>query len=173
MWISSDHTGGPPTAQAKRPITTWPLAALSTTSATAPSGPLRRSSSRKTTRRTASTTSTVTAARAMSSALRRAGEPDGAHRTHLLHAGQHDPHDRAIPRSAAHEPVRPRGLADEDGSSSTTPPADNFLPWTHVPNQIPLNRALPRLRLSPSPRSAVGCGQASDRLAKESLRLRL
>src|SRR5208283_4473721 len=29
------------------------------------------------------------------------------------HAGQHDPHDRADPRSDADEPERPRGLADE------------------------------------------------------------
>jgi len=49
-----------------RPTTTWPLAAMSTPSATAPFGPLRRSSSRKTMHRTASTTSMVTAARAMS-----------------------------------------------------------------------------------------------------------
>jgi hypothetical protein len=32
---------------------------------------------------------------------------------HLLHAGQHDPHDRADPRTEAHEPERPRGLTDE------------------------------------------------------------
>jgi YVTN family beta-propeller protein len=51
-----------------RPIMTWPLADLSTLSATALFGPPQRSSSRKTTRRTASTTSTVTGARAMSSA---------------------------------------------------------------------------------------------------------
>jgi hypothetical protein len=51
-----------------KPITTWPLGALSTTSATATCGPRRRSSSRKTTRRTASTTSTVIAAQAISSA---------------------------------------------------------------------------------------------------------
>ena len=37
------------------------------------------------------------------------------HRPHLLHAGQHDSDDRANPRSAAHEPVRPRGIAHEDG----------------------------------------------------------
>ena len=37
------------------------------------------------------------------------------HRPHLLHAGQHDSDDRADPRSAAHEPVRPHGVADEDG----------------------------------------------------------
>jgi hypothetical protein len=68
LWVMDDHTGGPPTRRPNRPITTWPLGALSTTSATATCGPLRRSSSRKTTRRTASTTSTVIAARAISSA---------------------------------------------------------------------------------------------------------
>ncbi|HWW85123.1 MAG TPA: hypothetical protein VNZ26_16045, partial [Vicinamibacterales bacterium] len=68
LWIMDDHTGGPPTPDANRPITTWPLGALSTTSATATCGPRRQSSWRKTTRRTASTTSTVIAAQAMSSA---------------------------------------------------------------------------------------------------------
>ena len=36
MWISSDHTGGPPNAWPCRLITTWRLAAMSTSSATAP-----------------------------------------------------------------------------------------------------------------------------------------
>ncbi len=39
----------------------------------------------------------------------------GRHRPHLLHAGQHDADDRANPRSAAHEPVRSRGITDAYG----------------------------------------------------------
>ena len=115
LWVMDDHTGGPPTRTPNRPITTWPWDASSTPSATATCGPLRRSSLRKTTRKTASTTSTVIAARAISSAPTLCRT---AHRPHLLHAGQHDADDRANPRSAADEPVRPRGLADDDGFCS-------------------------------------------------------
>ncbi len=69
MWIMQrPHHRSAERDRRSRPITTWPLAALSTPSATAPFGKTRRSSSRKTTRRTASTTSTVIAAQAMSSA---------------------------------------------------------------------------------------------------------
>ncbi len=35
-------------------------------------------------------------------------------RPHLLHPGQHDSDDRTNPRPAAYEPVRPRGVANDD-----------------------------------------------------------
>ena len=37
------------------------------------------------------------------------------------------------------EPVRPGGVADDTAFVQGTPPASNFLPWAHVPNQIALN----------------------------------
>jgi hypothetical protein len=68
MWISSDHTGGPPTAQAMQADNDLALGrfvdAISHSSIWSSSAIF----SRKTTRRTASTTLTVTAARATSSA---------------------------------------------------------------------------------------------------------
>ena len=96
-----------------RPTTTWLLGALSTTSATATCGHRRQFSSRRMTRRTASTTSTVIAALAISLARTRC-RLEG-NRPHLLHAGQHGADDRANPRPAAHEPVRPGGITDADG----------------------------------------------------------
>ena len=46
-----------------------------------------------------------------------------------------------------------------------TPPADNFTPWTHVPNQVPLDQGVTasaaattgRARTGQGPEGGVGC----------------
>jgi hypothetical protein len=139
MWISSTTPAARRPRRPCRPITTWPLAALSTSSATAPSGRTRRSSSRKTTRRPASTTSTVTAARAISSALRQAegvrwhrgGVTDSTFYTQVNMT-------RTIEQILGLTPMNQNDLVASPMRTLFVddPPAENFLPWTHVPNGI-------------------------------------
>jgi hypothetical protein len=145
MWISSDHTGGPPTAQAMQAdndlalgrfvdaishSSIWSSSAIFVEEDDAQNGVDHVDGHRS-------------PGYVISPYVKAEGELRwhrgwGHRRQHLLHAGQHDPHDRADSRSDAHEPVRPGGLADET-LFIDNPPADNFLPWTHVPNGIALN----------------------------------
>jgi hypothetical protein len=45
-------------------------------------------------------------------------------------------------RSDAHEPVRPRGVTDEDSFRQRPAARGNFHPWTHAPNQVPLDEGV-------------------------------
>jgi hypothetical protein len=156
MWISSDHTGGPPTAKAMQAdndlavgrfvdiishSSIWSSSAIFVEEDDAQTGVDHVDGHRS--------PGYVISPYVKQSEERwhRGGVYVGQH---LLHAGQHDPHHRADSRHQADEPVRPGGLADERRSSSTTRPADNFLPWTHVPAPTAEHGVTPRLRLRPS-----------------------
>ena len=119
MWISSDHTGGPPTAQAMQAdndlalgrfvdaishSSIWSSSAIFVEEDDAQDGVDHVDGHR----------SPGYVISPYVNQVNSDGRARGHRRQHLLHAGQHDAHDRADSRSDAHEPVRPGGLADED-----------------------------------------------------------
>ena len=145
LWIMSDHTTGPPNATAEQADNDLAIGRvidiISHSSIWSYFGDLhrgRRRAERRRPRRRSPQPWLCRQPLRQSAGERRWHRGRGNRREHLLHAGQHDAHDRADPRSAAHEPERPGGLADDGRSSSTTRPQNNFLPWTHVPNEVPL-----------------------------------
>ena len=113
LWIMDDHTGGPPTPDAEQADNDLAVGRIidyiSHSNVWSIVGDLHRGRRRAERRRPRRRSSQP---RLYRQPIRRA---ERTHRPHLLHAGQHDSDDRANPRSAAHEPVRPRGVADEDG----------------------------------------------------------
>ena len=114
MWISSDHTGGPPTAQAMQAdndlalgrfvdaishSSIWSSSAIFIEEDDAQNGVDHVDGHRS----PGYVVSPYVKQQVNSGWHRRWRH----RRQHLLHAGQHDPHDRADSRSHAHEPVRP------------------------------------------------------------------
>ena len=154
MWISSDHTGGPPNAMAMQADNDLALGRYVEASPTARCGLLRRSSSRKTTRRTASTISTATAARAMSSAPTSTSmNSDGPSRVtdHTFYTQVNM--TRTIEQILGITPMNQFdlvGLADEDALHRQPPRRTSSLGHTCRPRSRS-TRVLIRLRLRPSP----------------------
>ena len=112
MWISSDHTGGPPNAMAMQAdndlalgrfidvithSSVWSSSAIFVEEDDAQNG-----------------VDHVDGHRSPGYVISPYVVQNGPADQHLLHAGQHDAYDRADSRSDAHEPVRPLRLADED-----------------------------------------------------------
>ena len=113
LWIMDDHTGGPPTPEAQQAdndlavgriidyishSNVWSSSAIFIEEDDAQNG-----------------VDHVDGHRSPGYVVSPYAVQGGTRRPHLLHAGQHDSDDRANPWSSAHEPVRPRGFADEDG----------------------------------------------------------
>ena len=166
MWISSDHTGGPPTAQAMQADNDLALGRfvdiISHSSIWSSSAIFVR----KMTRRPASTTSTVTAALAISSAhtSMQGGVTDSTFYTQVNMT-------RTIEQILGLTPMNQNDLVASPMRTAfiDDPPADNFKPWTHVANGIPLNYG--RYPDSDSDRhpgpTRFGCGQASGHRGRE------
>ena len=105
MWISSDHTGGPPTAQAMQADNDLALGRFVDSIS---HSPMWSSSAIFVEEDDAQNgVDHVDGHRSPGYIISPYVDAERRHRPHLLHAGQHDADDRADSRSDAHEPVRP------------------------------------------------------------------
>ena len=140
LWVMDDHTGGPPTPDAEQAdndlaigriidyishSNVWSSSAIFIEEDDAQNG-----------------VDHVDGHRSPGYIISPYAVQNGTCRPHLLHAGQHDADDRANPRSDAHEPVRPGGVANDDGFRPGHAAQEQLPPLTHVPNQVPLDQGV-------------------------------